>query len=65
MRYGDERMSDPRMKHSTLVPEPVAIDYPTENGVPLAETDARGIPLSADSRAPAPRSNAGIRIAER
>ena len=33
------------MKHSTLVPAAVAIDYPTEDGVPMAETDAQGIPL--------------------
>ena len=33
------------MKHSTLVPAAVAIDYPTEDGEPMAETDAQGIPL--------------------
>ena len=33
------------MKHSALAPAPVEIDYPTEDGVPMAETDAQGIPL--------------------
>ncbi len=33
------------MKHSALVPAPVEIDYPTEDGVPMAETDAQGILL--------------------
>ena len=31
------------MRSSTLAP--VAIDYPTEDGLPMAETDAQGIPL--------------------
>ena len=33
------------MKHSVLAPAPIEIDYPTEDGVPMAETDAQGIPL--------------------
>ena len=33
------------MKPSALAPAPVEIDYPTEDGVPMAETDAQGIPL--------------------
>ena len=35
------------MKRSALAPAPapVEIDYPTEDGVPMAETDAQGIPL--------------------
>ena len=33
------------MKRSALAPAPVEIDYPAEDGVPMAETDAQGIPL--------------------